>query len=232
MNQITIKLNNKQYSVYVRDEADASVIAEIFKIKEYRIAENIIKNLTDPIIDVGAHAGFFSVYSHSLNPGVRIIAVEPEKANLQILRRHLEENNLSKIETVDAALAGQTGERQLFLSKDSHNHYLLGKNEASAYSKMVFALSLPDLLKKCKISRIGLLKLDIEGGEYELFDSLTPSEFRIINSIIMEYHNNSENNYKIIEEKLRQNGFGVQIYPSKFDKSMGFLFGINKRKIK
>jgi hypothetical protein len=45
----------------------------------------------------------------------------------------------------------------------------------------------------------------------------------------MEYHNYSGLNYKSIEIQLRENGFGVQIFPSKFDKKMGFIFAKNKR---
>jgi FkbM family methyltransferase len=229
MNKITIQSNKKEYHVYVRDEADQSVLAEIFKVKEYRAAENILRHAKDPIIDVGAHAGFFSMYARSLNAEVRIIAIEPETSNQEALRRHMNENHLSGIELIDVALAGESGNRGLFVSKDSHNHYLLGKNEAQANLQNVSVLSFSDLLKKCDIQRVGLLKMDIEGGEYEVFEALSATDFQKIGAIIMEYHNTTMRNYKTIEKKLRENGFGVQIYPSKFDRTMGFLFGINKR---
>jgi FkbM family methyltransferase len=229
MNKITIKSNEKQYHVYVRDEADQSVLAEIFKVKEYRAAEDILRHAKDPIIDVGAHAGFFSMYARSLNDEVRIIAVEPETSNQEALQRHMNENHLSGIELIDIALAGESGNRGLFVSKDSHNHYLLGKNEAPANLRNVSVLSFSDLLKKCDIQRVGLLKMDIEGGEFEVFEALSETDLQKIGAIIMEYHNTTMRNYKTIEKKLRENGFGVQIHPSKFDKTMGFLFGTNKR---
>jgi hypothetical protein len=34
----------------------------------------------------------------------------------------------------------------------------------------------------------------------------------------------------LIEKKLRENGFGVEIFPSQFDKTMGFLWAKNKKK--
>jgi hypothetical protein len=71
--------------------------------------------------------------------------------------------------------------------------------------------------------------MDIEGGEYELFSGLTPDDFSSIGAIIMEYHNQGKNTYQVIEQALREQGFGVQIFPSRFDKTMGFLWAKNKR---
>ena len=45
--------------------------------------------------------------------------------------------------------------------------------------------------------------------------------------MILEYHKGNE--YKVLAEKLRENGFGVQVFPSHFDKTMGFIWANNKR---
>ena len=74
-----------------------------------------------------------------------------------------------------------------------------------------------------------VIKMDIEGGEYEVFKHSTLEELSKIKAIIMEYHTLPGKNYQAIEQKLRENGFGVQTHPSRFDKTMGFLFATNKR---
>ena len=71
--------------------------------------------------------------------------------------------------------------------------------------------------------------MDIEGAEYEIVDSLTPADFAKLNALVMEYHLAYGYNQKMLEQKLRANGFGVQIFPSKFDNKMGILFAKNKR---
>jgi len=78
---------------------------------------------------------------------------------------------------------------------------------------------------------MSLLKMDIEGGEYEVFDSMDSDDFSMVNFVILEYHTSSYKHAsgKQIEEKLRVNGFGAQVFPSKFDKTMGFLYARNKR---
>ena len=77
MNKIDVKLGGNSWQARLRDEADQSVFNEIFKLGEYRSADEAIKNAKDAIVDVGAHAGFFSMYCRALNKKVKIFAVEP-----------------------------------------------------------------------------------------------------------------------------------------------------------
>ncbi len=231
MQSKTILFNGMSWHVTLRDEADESVAAEIFKLREYRIVEDVIRTSLYPIVDVGAHSGFFTLYARSLNRTVPVIAIEPEPKNLECLKKHLVENKVKGVTIVAAALAEKDGTDNLVLSRDSHNHYLASVEEPSDTNEVVpvATISLATLVKKYKLSKIGLIKMDIEGGEYSVFESLLPEHFRLIEALIMEYHNYNNNNYFEIETKLRENGFGVQIFPSKFDKKMGFLFAKNKR---
>ncbi len=231
MNTITVKSNGKEYSLPIRDDADASVAAEIFKEREYRLAEPIITSASAPVLDIGAHAGFFSLYARSLNPSVKIVAVEPEPNNFELLKKTLAENDVKNVEVVKAALSSKTGNRKLIISVDSHNHRLLapGESDTSKESISVYTYSLSDLMKKCIITNVSLLKLDIEEGEYEAFESITPADLQKIDAIIMEYHLRGGRKLEKIETKLRESKFGVQVFPSRFDKTMGFLFAKSKR---
>ena len=90
------------------------------------------------------------------------------------------------------------------------------------------AFSFADFCKENKIKKISLLKFDIEGGEYEVFEGMSEKDLSVVNYVILEYHMGREKSREI-EEKLRENGFGVQVFPSKYDKTMGFIFAHNKR---
>jgi len=222
-----IKFNNKEIKVEPRDSIDISVMREIFKLREYRAAEEAIREASDPIIDVGAHAGFFVLYCRVLNQRAQIFAIEPEPSNLTILEQHLKLNKIKKTTVVAGAIAGNSDDRYLTLSANNHNHKL-SSTEAIGDVK-VYAWSLRDFCREHKIEFISLLKLDVEGTEFEIFDNLTDADFGLFKNVILEYHNSSYNNHKDIEGKLRSHGFGVQIFPSKFDKNMGFIFASNKR---
>jgi len=130
---------------------------------------------------------------------------------------------------IEVAVAGEEGERNLFTSADSHNHRLnlIREDLKRGPSVKVKAVTLPDLLQDLK--SVDLIKMDIEGGEYEIFDKLNPEDLAKVKNIILEYHNYWGRNYKEVEAKLRTFGFSVQIFPSQFDQHMGFLLAKNKR---
>lgn len=227
-----IPFNGLDLTVEVRDEADASVLAEIFSHREYRAAEEVIQKAKSPVVDVGAHAGFFTLYARALNPKVKIVALEPEARNLAALRSSLKINKITGVTVVEAALGGFSGEGELAVSADSHNHSLIDSSTApiggSAGVQEVAVLTFADFRKKNKLKKISLVKMDIEGGEYGVFSALTPDDFACIGALIMEYHDQRNQTHKDIEQQLREHGFGVQIFPSKFDKKMGFLWAVNK----
>lgn len=236
MQKVNLKLNGRDWQVYLRDEADQSVYNEIFKLGEYRSADSAIKTAKHAIVDAGAHAGFFTMYCRSLNKQVKIYAVEPEPGNLKSLKQHLAENKILGVKVIAGALAGQSEARRLILSTDSHNHQLAApvfRGEADQDADktiLVKAFSFADFRHKNKIKKISLLKIDIEGGEYELFESLSAEDLSMVNFVILEYHYGSR--YKYIAEKLKVNGFGVQVFPSHFDKTMGYIWAKNKRSLK
>ncbi len=235
MQKLNLNTGEYNWQVHLRDETDQSVYNEIFKLREYRAAEDAIKNAKHAIVDVGAHAGFFSMYSRFLNKKVKIFAIEPEPNNLKSIKQHLTKNKILGVKVIAGAIASQTEKRQLILSADNHNHHLAepafrsGEDEEKTIT--VQAWSFADFCKQNKIKKISLLKMDIEGGEYELFDGMSASDFAMVNYVILEYHtSNKLVSYKQIEEKLRENGFGAQVFPSRFDKTMGFIWANNKRK--
>ncbi len=230
MNKIEIVFNNQKIKGIWRDEADESVWAEIFKWREYRIAEEIIKSEGAVVLDVGAHAGFFALYCLSLNGTVKIFSVEPEENNLATMKDNLKLNDsLKKVSVIPGALSLVEGECFLKVSEDNHNHHLLGNDENDEGVVKVAGFSLLGLLKKNKVKKIDLLKMDIEGGEFDLIESWGAEEWGVISNLIFEYHETSNHKKETLLEVLRQSGFGVQVFPSKFDKTMGIIFANNKR---
>jgi len=229
MQTVNLKFNQRNYVIYLRDEVDQSVFNEIFKFEEYRCAKEKIKQAKAPIFDIGAHIGLFSLYCRALNPTAMIYAWEPENNNLKILTKNLEANKLSDIKIVPAALGDQTGEGELVLSADNHNHHLAEYGDINNQIQPVKVFGLGDFCRQNKIERLALLKTDIEGGEYKVFNDFAKGEWPMVESIVLEYHNSRFRDYKQLEQKLRENRFSVQNFPSQFDKNMGFLWAVNKK---
>ncbi|EKD42867.1 MAG: methyltransferase FkbM family [uncultured bacterium] len=235
MQKINFEFNHHKFVASLPDLAAQSVWTEIYKEREYEAAEQVIRDAVEPVIDVGAHIGLFDLYVRSLNTNVPIFALEPEIDNFALLNKNIEDNNLKKIKCFPVALGGRSGETRLMVSVDSHNHRLLDvpsdevMTEKEPITQVVKIISLRDFLDQHKIKMVSLLKMDIEGGEYDVFSACMPNDFARLGTVILEYHNYAGFNYKELENQFRINGFGVQIFPSKFDKKMGFIFARNKR---
>jgi FkbM family methyltransferase len=232
-----INFNEYQLSLQIRDEADESVVAEIFKLHEYRRAEEAIRQAKTAIVDLGAHAGFFSLYCRTLNQDAVIFAIEPDVGNLKQLAWHCQKNKLSKITIVPTAIAKESGLRQLEITPDTLNYHLLPKlnteKKMVSNSLSVKCESWTEFCKKNNLTEIDLLKIDIEGGEKEIFSTLNSGDLSSVKQIILEYHNEKNDDVAgLVEQKLRDFGFSVERFPSRFDKRLGFLFARNKRQAK
>ena len=197
---------------------------EIFKLGEYKAAEEKIKNAKNCVIDAGAQAGFFSLYARALNAEVKIIAIEPDEENLEAMVNNFSQNNIQDIEIVSSALAGTRSVRDFFVSTDFHDHSL-NKNLVKKIARKVKVqgLTLSDIREKYKINQIDLLKMDIEGAEYEVLNSLHKADWEKINSIILEYHDFLNFSHEVLENILKQNKFKVKTTKSKFAPNLGFI---------
>ncbi len=224
MKEEKIVFNNKELILTLRSQADKSVFEEIFKLGEYKAAEEKIKNAKNCVIDAGAQAGFFSLYARALNAEVKIIAIEPDEENLEAMVNNFSQNNIQDIEIVSSALAGTRSVRDFFVSTDFHDHSL-NKNLVKKIARKVKVqgLTLSDIREKYKINQIDLLKMDIEGAEYEVLNSLHKADWEKINSIILEYHDFLNFSHEVLENILKQNKFKVKTTKSKFAPNLGFI---------
>lgn len=226
-----INFNQKIIQVNLRDEVDSSVFNEIFKYREYRQVEDIITTTSGTILDIGAHAGFFSLYAASLNDNTKIYALEPEPHNFLALKENTKLNpQFNQIKLFNLALDSRTGSGLLYLSPDSHNHSLLKESNQGQTELSIKTITLNDFCSKQKISRISLLKMDIEGGEHDIIKNLSPAELSLIDHLFLEVHKTGSNSCQSLEEILRPAGFSVQIFPCQFDSDLKFMLANNKRK--
>ncbi len=224
METTEIKFNDKKVNLILRDQVDISVMREIFKIREYKKVEDVIRNAKFPILDVGAHAGFFSIYASSLNSKIKIYALEIEKNNITTMKKNFENNEISNVEIIEAGLSCISGEQNLIVSDDSISHRISIMDEGIK----IKAYSLKDLCGNYKIKKLSLLKMDIEGDEFNILNNINSEEFNLFDNIILEYHDTKNNHHKELETILRENKFGVQVFQSKFEKTMGFIFANKK----
>ncbi len=211
-------LNGKSGKISLETEADLSVFEEIFVDRDYKVIDAQIKN-AKVIFDIGAHIGCFFVYAGVLNSNAKIFGFEPDERNFSLLKENLKVNRVEGV-MKNVAIGGFTGDRKFFLSSDSHNHSLLGSGE----SVKVFVRSLDDVLDK--FDHVDLVKMDIEGAEFEIFDEINGDFLKKVGSFYIEYHEGEGRNADKIMEVLKRGGFKVSKKASFYEKSMGFILGV------
>lgn len=134
------------------------------------------------IVDAGANVGYASLRFKLLFPGARIIAIEPEIGNIRQFKKNCQ--RYSNISLVPNALWPRST-RLSMVSSGGSNGFQVIEDENGG----VTATSLPELMRTFGIEKIDLLKIDIEGGEVELFEDPGAELWLLcVRAILIETH--------------------------------------------
>ena len=223
-----IHYNKKLVEININSEADESVFSEIFTEHEYKILEEVIVCAKSPIIDIGAHVGMFSIFCAVLNPTMQVFAYEPDEDNFAAMKENLKLNNVRNVSMKNVAVGAKMGERILYISKDSHNHSLLGAEAAGDFSgaeKNVQAVTLERILQQNRLASVSLVKMDCEGAEFEILENLSAEAFAVVENFYVECHRYSyDMNPVKLRDIFKKNGFKVETWSNHYDKRMGFIW--------
>lgn len=96
-------------------------------------------------------------------------------------------NNIKNAMISNFGIVGKRGKRKFFLSEDKACHTLYSNNK-NKYIE-IQGISLKDVFDLNKINRCNFLKIDVEGGEYEILFNTPKEYFQRIEKISLEPHN-------------------------------------------
>jgi FkbM family methyltransferase len=115
----------------------------------------------DVFVDVGANIGVMTFLGASLvGPTGRVIAVEPNPGNVQLLYRNIVLNGSTNVEVLPLAASDR---RAVFSLTGRSNTHLIGARGPQGGGHYVQSVALDDLLGD--LPRLDLVKMDIEGHE-------------------------------------------------------------------
>lgn len=164
-----VKIASLRHPIYLRPwTSDLYVFEQIFINREYDTP------LSSPqcMLDAGANIGLASVYFANRFPDARIVAVEPESNNFEMLR--LNTQRYPNIQTVRAAVWSHAGRLKLENSDDKSWAFRFTQSAdetaSDAGSDSVVAIDIDRLAQTYNDSHpFEFLKVDIEGAEKEVF---------------------------------------------------------------
>jgi FkbM family methyltransferase len=176
-----------RFPFFLRTPPDVSIFEQIFCRQEYQFD---VKRTPGIIVDAGANIGLASIYFSNKFPDARIIAIEPEESNLEILGKNIapyaniishrgalwHEN--TKLDIVDPGV-GKCG---LMTQAQDGMEKRYGK-----FVQEVQGVTVDTIMKEYGIDRIDILKIDIEGAEREVFRD-SSSWIGKVDALIIELH--------------------------------------------
>lgn len=154
-----------------------------------------INSLAAPVgtvVDLGANIGMFSLRAASV--AKRVVAVEPVGSNLEMAERILAEGGVrDKVSLHKAAICNESGGTiRVFASPCFPAGNSVFQRHTSQWGQShhedVPRLSIAELFAREQIGRCSLLKCDIEGAEFDVFEAVPLSLLHRIDRISMEVH--------------------------------------------
>jgi FkbM family methyltransferase len=158
----TVRMRDGTWLTYRLNRGDIQAIREVW-LDEVYLPPQVARTLRQ-VVDLGANIGFASIYLARRLHATQVVAVEPDPGNGAILQRNLEQNDIPGI--VVGAAASHFDGHASFRSDRASN---LGQLDADGdlRVRVISMASVNDQLLDPVAP--ALLKVDIEGGEEQLF---------------------------------------------------------------
>lgn len=214
-----IRLRRLQYcaaggkrDLYYRScTSDVLLVESIFVVtKEYDIPLDSEK--FDAILDLGANIGLFSILYAERFKGKRIIAIEPEQENYQMLQKNTKAYQDSLI-TVQSGIWWRPANLELIDRGDSWS-FMVKEASQNVWGGNKTSITMPgiDIDSLCERFHIAgnlLVKMDIEGTEKEIFEHIRDTKWLDRTAyLIMEIHDDDGTElYKNICGEMKKRGY-------------------------
>lgn len=169
-------------------------------------------------VDVGANIGLFSLNaSNIVGLDGKVIAFEAFKPNYIKFNDNIKINNFTNIIAENKAISNQNSTIEILYNESEKNVGMASTYLKNFTSKeLVECFSLDHYLKEKMINKVDLIKIDIEGGEFNallgmnrILSELKPKVLIEINQVALENSGHSENeiielfkkyNYKMLKK--------------------------------
>lgn len=188
---------------------------------------------SDTVVDIGGNIGLFALWAAP--QAARVVSVEPAKV-AECMEDSLRLNGIQNVTVVRCAISDRPGILELleYPGFNAVTHAaafqparwgqwlikLLWPAEREVPVKVAYPCrTIDEVLQAQGIERVDFLKIDCEGGEYALFDSVSDDTLGRISRIALEFHEiHPSHDHRRIVWRLESAGFRVEIERSLLDR--------------
>jgi FkbM family methyltransferase len=177
------------------------------------------------VVDIGAGLGDFAIHAARRRPSARIFAFEPFRDSFILLEENLAENCVTGVIPFPQAVGARTGRMALQTGTGVAVRHSTAAADTDTSSITVDAVSLNDAFRRNSITRCDLLKVDCEGGEYDILFHASETTISSLRAVAMEYHDGvTGHNHHELEAFFTRNGFSVRTKVNPVHPDIGMLY--------
>jgi FkbM family methyltransferase len=192
-----------------------------YEDREYEIWKYLCSNAKQGILEIGANIGFYTIVGSKLAGNIPYTAVEPHPVTFSILQRNLALNLIENVKLCDVAVVGhKTAETMSLMvpimngSDDAPAGSFLefgGERQIAAHRSYRVSLIEAETLFK----GIDLIKMDVEGYEFEILSSVRPYLEKQHPVLLLEVLRKSEKLRSFIGTFCQEQQYSVSVFNNK-----------------
>lgn len=177
-------INFDDLIIYTAEKDTAfGLYEEIFIEKVYDMPIKDCKS----ILDLGGNVGFSVIKFSKLYPNSEIITYEPSTLAYNYLRKNLYMNKIYNVISFNKAVLDCNEEISFDINTINAGNSIFNTSKTK-----ILCVDINDIIK----NKIDLLKMDIEGSEYKILDSLIRNnKLKLIRNMVIEFHTINESNF-------------------------------------
>lgn len=173
------------------DARDKGIAAELSmdRMHEPIGTEVLLDVLKDgmTIIELGANIGYFTMQEARQVKLKRIVAIEPNPVNFELLNQNVALNNCDNVDTFNIGISDIDDSLPFYITKHSNICSFVARDD---YDRVIDVpvMRLDTFIKREKIKDVSLIRMDIEGYEINALRGMQDVLKRDKPWISMEYH--------------------------------------------
>lgn len=162
---VSIYLKRPKRLFYFRGASDRGVVSHFYN-EGYHITDEGCESKVGFIIDAGANIGDETVRFRYFHPEAKIVAIEAEKNNFQLLQKNVGKDiNLFPVNK--GLWSKECGLK--IIPGTTNEAFTVSEVETSSQDADLTATTVGSLMTEFGVAEIDILKLDIEGAEKRIF---------------------------------------------------------------
>lgn len=203
---VRVAIPGWKYPFYLRSgTSDAAVFWQVFLDRQGSFP---VEGTPKFIVDAGANIGLVSICLANRFPGCRILALEIDAGNYQLLVR----NAQPYPNIIPLRLGLWSHSTNLTIDNPTAESWSFRAREVPyGTPESISAIGIPELLREQKWGYIDVLKIDVEGAEYEIFSKELDEWIARVGTLVIETHDQVKPGVTaLITSALQAEGFSAR----------------------